>query len=125
MQRSNNRRRAYRRQQQRKRMIITAAAAAVLILVIVHIVLLIPRGTDKPGAVQANNPTISPTPSVAADVTPTPTPTIAPSPTPSNPYAKNSVYRPTAKDGWLPVFKKAETNEKIIAITVDDCFQAE
>ena len=125
MQRSNNRRRAYRRQQQRKRMIITAAAAAVLILVIVLIVLLIPRGTDKPGAVQANNPTISPTPSVAADVTPTPTPTIAPSPTPSNPYAKNSVYRPTAKDGWLPVFKKAETNEKIIAITVDDCFQAE
>ena len=28
-------------------------------------------------------------------------------------------------EGYLPVFSKAETTEKIIAITVDDCFQTE
>ena len=28
-------------------------------------------------------------------------------------------------EGYLPVFRKAETEEKVIAITVDDCFQTE
>ena len=125
MQRSNNRRRAYRRRQQQRKLIIAAAAIAVLVIIVVLIIALRPSGTDKPGAVQASNPTASPTPTIAADVTPTPTPTTAPSPTPANAYAANAAYRPSAKDGWLPVFKKAETSEKIIAITVDDCFQAE
>ena len=43
-------------------------------------------------------------------------------------YTAEEVHgpRPTAEaDGYLPVFSKAETTEKIIAITVDDCFQAD
>ena len=43
-------------------------------------------------------------------------------------YTADEVHgpRPTAEaDGYLPVFSKAETTEKIIAITVDDCFQAD
>lgn len=124
MQRSNNRRRAYRRRQQQRKAIIIAAAAIAIIAVIVLILVLRPSGTDKPGAVLAST-TTSPTPTIDPDVTPTPTPTVAPSPTPSNPYAANAVYRPSAEDGFLPVFKQANTQEKIIAITVDDCFQAE
>lgn len=126
MQRSNNRRREYRRQQQKRKMLIAAAAAAiVIILVVVLILVLMPRGTDKPGAVKAIAPTNSPTPTAEVSATATPQPTMAPTPVPANNYASNSVYRPAAKDGWLPVFRKAETTEKIIAITVDDCFQAE
>ena len=43
-------------------------------------------------------------------------------------YTADEVHgpRPTAEaDGYLPVFSKAETTEKIIAITVDDCNQTE
>ena len=41
-------------------------------------------------------------------------------------YTADDVHgpRPTAEaDGYLPIFAKADTTEKIIAITVDDCFQ--
>ena len=38
--------------------------------------------------------------------------------------AARALTRPAAKGNNLPVFSKAETQEKIIAITVDDCFQA-
>ena len=37
----------------------------------------------------------------------------------------NAVYRPAAENGLLPVFRKSATEEKIIAITVDDCYQAD
>ena len=43
-------------------------------------------------------------------------------------YTADEVHgpRPTAEaDGYLPIFSKAETTEKIIAITVDDCNQTE
>ena len=51
---------------------------------------------------------------------PTPEPTATPAPTPVN-YGI-SLPEPT-EAGYLPVVRKAETNKKIIAITVDDCFQ--
>ena len=38
--------------------------------------------------------------------------------------AARALTRPAAKGNNLPVFSKADTQEKIIAITVDDCFQA-
>ena len=127
MQRSNNRRReAYRRQRIRKMKLLAAAVAAVVII-IVGIIAIIPDRPDTPGAVYAMNTTAEPTatPDPAATPEPTATPAPTPQPTPVNPYAQNAVYRPAANDGYLPVFRKAETQEKIIAITVDDCFQAE
>lgn len=54
---------------------------------------------------------------------PTPTPEATPEPTPA-PAAQYNVVKPTAtEEGYLPIYRKAETNEKIICITVDDCFQ--
>lgn len=122
MQRSNNRRREYYRRQQRRKMTIIAAAVAAIIVAVVLIIALRPDGQDRPAISQA---TASPTPTIEASVSPSPTPSATPAPTPANPYAANAVYRPTAEDGYLPVFSKANTQEQIIAITVDDCFQAE
>ena len=121
MQRSNNRRREYYRRQQRKRLTIIAAAAAV-IAVVVLIIALSAGGTDKPLLSRA---TASPTPTVEPSASPTPTPTVTPEPTPALPYAANAAYRPRAEEGYLPVFTKANTTEQIIAITIDDCQQAE
>ena len=40
-------------------------------------------------------------------------------------YAANAIYRPEAKEGFLPVFAQSGTQEKVIAITIDDCYQGE
>ena len=60
-------------------------------------------------------------PPAEGDATPEPTPSPTPEPTPddSDPYAR---LRPLAMgENLVPVFKKAFTNEKVIAITVDEC----
>ena len=60
-------------------------------------------------------PVLTPSPS------PTPEPTPSPQPTfnPDEPYA---LVRPRpTEDGFLPVFEKANTDEKKIAITLDEC----
>lgn len=66
-------------------------------------------------------PTSTPTPTIepAAEPSATPTSMPTPSPKPEPAYSANAQYRPTAKEGWLPVFRKAETDEKMIAITVE------
>lgn len=72
--------------------------------------------TPLPGAV-VNTPTPSPTPAV----TPVPLADMTPQPTfdPENPYA---LVRPTPRaENLLPVFKKANTDKKQIAITLDEC----
>ena len=122
MQRSNNRRRAYRRQKQRRQRFVFAAAAVVILIAVLLVIALRPDETDRPGAVHA---TASPTPTVEVEVTASPTPVVTPTPSPTPPQSPNAAYRPTARDGWLPVFTHANTQEKIIAIIVDDCFQAE
>ena len=67
------------------------------------------EGADTP--VELNTPTPEPT----AEPTATPKPTLDP----SDPYA---AVRPTpTAPGFLPVFKKADTDELRIAITLDDC----
>lgn len=72
-------------------------------------------GTPMPEAV-VNTPTPSPTPNVTlAPVEVTPQPTFDP----NNPYA---LVRPTARaENMLPIFKKANTDKKQIAITLDEC----
>lgn len=127
MQRSNNRRRQAvsrrRRRRSQRRMLMAAAAALVLLVVIILVIVFATRG--RPDAQPAAAPVSTPEPSIEATVMPTATVVPTPSPTPEPSYAANAKYRPSAKEGWLPVFRKAETDEKMIAITVDDCFQAE
>lgn len=54
---------------------------------------------------------------------PTPEPTPSPEPTPA-PAADYGISLPApTEEGYLPVIRRAETSEKIIAITVDDCYQ--
>lgn len=58
-------------------------------------------------------------------LTPSPTPTLEPTPTPKptyNPDEPFALVRPQATaPGFLPVFDKANTEDKRIAITVDEC----
>lgn len=58
-------------------------------------------------------------------LTPSPTPTLEPTPTPAptyNPDEPFALVRPQATAaGFLPVYIKANTEEKRIAITVDEC----
>lgn len=60
-----------------------------------------------------------PTPTPGPDVTPTPEPTPAPTLNAGDPSA---ALRPVAMgDDLLPVYKKAFTDDKVIAITLDEC----
>ena len=77
--------------------------------------------TAAPTAAPTVIPTAAPTAAPTVVVTPVPTPT---------PYvdysSKRAMSRPTpTAEGFIPVFTKADTDERIVAITVDDCFQAE
>ncbi len=58
-------------------------------------------------------------------LTPSPTPTLEPTPTPEptfNPDEPFALVRPEPTDeGYLPVFSKANTDKKQIAITLDEC----
>ena len=137
--------RARQRARFKKQLLIGGGALAALVVLIVAIVLITGgRGGDKP----VSGPVASPTPVAEApdlldddgedDVnftevvevapTDTPKPTEAPGRT-SAPVTDGdrAATRPTATaEGFIPVFSKAEnTEEKIIAITVDDCFQAQ
>lgn len=100
---------------------------AALILLAVIVLILVFALRPRKDAQNVVAPTSTPTPTIDPVTEPSATPTSmpTPSPTPEPAYAANAQYRPTAKEGWLPVFRKAETDEKMIAITVDDCFQAE
>lgn len=64
-------------------------------------------------AVNTPSPTPVPTP------TPSPTPTPEPTYNPEEPYA---LVRPQSQgDGFLPIFNSANTDEKMIAITLSEC----
>ena len=127
--------RARRRAMDRKRLIIGGGALAALVIVLL-VVLLIPKGGSPDRALEAVAPagtpeaTISPAEAAAPEPTAVPEPTPEPEPTPdanaSDLAAQRALTRPTpTAEGFMPVFSEAKTKEKIIAITVDDCFQAE
>ena len=124
--------RARRRSLDRKRLIIIGGAAAALV-VIVALALILPRGA-RDGAVETAARPASDAPLIAegeplvplVSPTPTPVPTPTPTPEPAVVNPQRAAARPTATAaGFMPVFSKATTDEKIVAITVDDCFQAE
>ena len=134
-----SRARARQRALQRRRRFF-ASVAAVAVVCIVAVVLLLGRGQGGDRQVSAPVPTPEAAPVVEATLAPTevpvalvatPTPTPAPTPVPEAaatpaPNSNRAMTRPTpTAEGFLPVFSKAiNTEEKIIAITVDDCFQA-
>ena len=112
-------------------------------LLIIILAFTIPRCTSRGGdesvpawAPQGGTPTPTATPLAQPQATPTPTvpvleateawatPTPSPTPVPSS-TATGSVRPTPDPDGYLPIYSKRETTEKIIAITVDDCFQAD
>ncbi len=116
--------RARQRAMDRKKLLIGGGALAAL-AVVALVILLIPKGGPDP-AVQA---LAQDTPQPVAEQTPEPTPEPTPAPTPEptpEPVSQRALSRPSpTAEGFLPIFDKADTEEKIIAITVDDCFQAD
>lgn len=123
----------YSRSRRRRRMMqrrIRAVALLILLIVLIVVIVSQVRSCSRPDptAQAAFSPTAAPTQEVLSLATEAPvatsTPTPAPTPTATPATYANAVYRPTAENGLLPVFKKSTTDERIIAITVDDCFQA-
>ena len=103
--------------------------AVIAVLVIVLLVLIISiLGRLFRGGSDTVAPQTAPTPTVQVMIDySTPEPTSAPTPTaiPQTEYSYRTAYIPEAADGFLPVFYSAPTDEKIIAITIDDCYQGE
>ncbi len=140
---------SYSRSRRKRRMMRRRIRALVLLVLLIGLIMLIvhlARGcsnsdvTKQPdvgafsqmsdGAQSALAlPTETPDPAaeaLGAAQQPTVEPTAEPTEEPvSLANAANAVYRPAAEPGHLPVFKKSDTEEKIIAITVDDCYQAQ
>ena len=131
--------RARQRSMDRKRLIIIGGAVAALVVVVV-LVLLLSRGkapdqtVSKPieGVPQAEGEPLVPQQAEGEPLVPLVSPTPTPEPTqaafsePQTVNPQRAATRPTpVAEGFLPVFVKAATDEKIVAITVDDCFQAE
>lgn len=139
-----------RRQKQKKIMMIAVPAALVLLALV--IVLLVAGGKDAKDQVADN--VVEVVDVVEVSAAPTAAPTPAPTATPEPVYDFNydeayikavlgeqdgpvivpdySKIDPVKMDRWpeadsnrMPVIYKAETTENIIAVTVDDCFQAE
>ena len=135
-----------RKQRMKKRLMIIAPVAVVLIALIV--VLLVTGGKDskteklakEAAAIEASvEPSVSPTPVPTPEPTPEAFnydeayvaaargeqdgPLITPDYSKVDP-AKMERWGET-KEGHMPVLYKAKTTENIIAVTVDDCFQAD
>ena len=124
--------RARRRAVQRRRQLIVIGGIALAVLVALAVILLLPKKEQRDQAPQipGPEPTAAPIPEAveeegsAEDAVPD-----SPQATPqvgSESAARRAQTRPTpTAEGFIPVFSKANTDEKIIAITVDDCYQAE
>lgn len=107
-----------RRRQRQKRLRRLLAAVIVLLVIALALFFVLRRPAEDAAPVAA-----AAAPSVTAEAQPTPEPTSTPRSDVANPaYA---ALRPEAREGCLPVFRSIETDEKVIAITVDDCYQAE
>ena len=118
--------RARRRAMNRNRMLLGGIALATLVVVGL-VVWLVPKGGRPDSAVEA---VAQATPELTLEApapTPEPEPTPAPTPEPTpEVLTKRAMSRPLpTQEGFMPVFSEANTDEKIIAITVDDCFQAD
>lgn len=146
--------RARQRALRRRRMITAGIALAAALLLVIGVALVVNRSHSTDRAVPAIAATATQevpqdvlldgsgdgsttvTERMTEEALATPTPTPSPEPTPFTPTpsptpdvetgSKRALSRPTpTAPGFIPVFSKADTDENIIAITVDDCFQAQ
>ena len=131
-------RRARQQADRRLRLVIIGGTAAI-ILIVALAVLLPRRGAPGRSVEAAAQPEITQSaPQVAggeppvSQATPTPSPETEPTPEPATQggtvsfASLRAATRPTpTAPGYGLVFSEADTEEKIIAITVDDCFQAD
>ena len=146
---ASRRREAMRRKRQRRMILYIGIAVVALALIVLLIVLLTGKPADDPAvpaSAQLNLQSPAPTETaleraMAAlpdtdEAAVTEAPTAEPTATPelvkttgvdsvsSDPVrAARASTRVERKEGFLPVLTSANTDEKIIAITVDDCFQ--
>lgn len=132
-----------RQRAMRKRRLIIGGGALAALLVVLLVILILPKGPRPDQTVEAMAQPEAPLPEVVLEDTPqpqleeipveevvvadTPAPTATPAPqADQNTASLRALSRPTpTAPGFMPVFSKANTEEKICAITVDDCFQAE
>ena len=139
-----------RRKQKMKKRLMIIVPAAVLLLALL-IVLLVSGGKDDKPEDQVSQEVVE---VIEVTPLPTASPTVAPTPTPvpvddfdyeeayiaavmgnqDGPLIEPDLSKvdpvklgrwPEIDEGYMPVIYKAETTENIIAITVDDCFQAD
>lgn len=101
---------------------IIAVLGIILVILMISIIARIIGGSGSAAPHTAPTPTVQ----VLIDYS-TPEPTAEPTatPIPQNDYSYRNAYIPEAADGFLPVYYSAPTDEKIIAITIDDCYQGE
>ena len=143
-QRNVPRGRARRQAEQRRLRLIIIGGTAAVVLIAVLAVLLMPKGDAPDRAVSqpvegvlqaegeplapqatANEPAV-PEATAAEGAAPAPQPTPEPRSDAVSFASLRAATRPTpTAPGYGLVFSEADTEEKIIAITVDDCFQAD
>ena len=129
--RSRQRRRAPWWWRYRLALVAGGVALAALVIILAIVAHNRPRGGDQAvSALARQNPTQAEVPSPTE--VPSPAPTVVPLAATASPAplgasaAERALTRPAATaPGFLPVFGRANTEEKVVAITVDDCFQAE
>ena len=128
---------ALRRKRRRQKYFLCAACGAMALLAVTLCVLIMTTPTRDAVAPVGNNyalalePTVGspvPTaePTVEPTAVPTPEPTIEPTQAPDESFAAihpEEEIEAEATFEYLPVIHHADTTEKRIAITVDDCFQ--
>ena len=133
-----------RQQAARQRRLLLIIGGATILVVVALVLLFIPKGGTPDRAVEtvASQPSPTQTPQEAPQVaegeplaaegeplvraTPTPAPDSQAQGNTVSFASLRAVTRPTpTAPGYGLVFSEADTEEKIIAITVDDCFQAE
>ena len=134
--------RARQRAAQRRLRLIICGGTAAVVLIALLVVALLPKGgapdraVSQPveGALQAEGEPLTVQAPAEADAaaaepvaaTPMPEPTPTPQGDTVSFASLRAATRPTpTAPGYGLVFSEADTEEKIIAITVDDCFQAE
>ena len=133
--------RKMRKLKRRLKIIVPIAA----ILIVVGVVLLCTLGGETPDTTAVSDAVLSVSPTVESTATPAPTPeptkfvfddayVAALKGESTGPVIQADMSKvssdklgrwPQIKEGYMPIVERANTNEKIIAITVDDCFQNE
>lgn len=112
-----------KRRRRRRNLLIGGLGAVMLIFVLIFTGF---AGGGTPDVVAPETTVTSDaTQFIPGETSPEPAPTDAPTPEPTVEVVSDyAALRPQAREGCLPVFKSIDTQDKVIAITVDDCFQA-